>query len=188
MPAPVPTCWVGQTKQRAVTERATASTAGYCASPLLVGPGGSGPVTFEEPGPIRGCDAGPCPVVLGSLLHGPLVRPLAGVVFGCQRSRSTTSGEEVTRTHESDLIERNYTHGPVDLGLIVNLANRQATLKVKVFGEITATATVQEGRPMDKIISDKLPGDVVTLRLEAHKVSISGTVESQPVDHEIALP
>jgi hypothetical protein len=97
-------------------------------------------------------------------------------------------GEKVTRTHESDLIEKNYTHGSVDLRVIVNLANRQATLKVKVFGEITATATVQEGLPMDKVISDKLPGDVVTLRLEAHKVSISGTVERQPVDHEIALP
>lgn len=94
----------------------------------------------------------------------------------------------MTQAQESDLIEKNYTHGPVNLALIVNLANRQATLKAKVFGEIMATATVQDGRPMDKIISDKLPGDVVTLRLEAHKVSITGTVRKQPVDHEIALP
>jgi hypothetical protein len=53
----------------------------------------------------------------------------------------------MTQAQESDLIEKNYTHGPVNLALIVNLANRQATLKAKVFGEITATATVQDGRP-----------------------------------------
>jgi hypothetical protein len=97
-------------------------------------------------------------------------------------------GEKVTQAHESDLIENNYTHGPVDLTLIVNLANRQATLKVKVFGEVTATATVQEGRPIDKITSDKFPEDVVTLRLEAHKVGITGTLQDQPVAHEVVLP
>ena len=94
----------------------------------------------------------------------------------------------MTQAHESDLIENNYTHGPVDLTLIVNLANRQATLKAKVFGEVTATATVQEGRPIDKIISDKFPEDVVTLRLEAHKVKITGTLQGQPVAHEVVLP
>lgn len=94
----------------------------------------------------------------------------------------------MTQAQESDLIEKNYTHGPVDLTLIVNLANRQATLKAKVFGEVTATATVQEGRPIDKIISDKFPEDVVTLRLEAHKVKITGTLQGQPVAHEVVLP
>ena len=94
----------------------------------------------------------------------------------------------MTQAHESDLIENNYTHGPVDLTLIVNLANRQATLKAKVFGEVTATATVQEGRPIDKITSDKFPEDVVTLRLEAHKVGITGTLQDQPVAHEVVLP
>jgi hypothetical protein len=97
-------------------------------------------------------------------------------------------GGKVTQAEESDLVENNYTHGPVDLTLTVNLANRQATLKAKVFGEVTATATVQEGRPIDKIISDKLPGDVVALRLEARKVKITGTLEGQPVAHEVALP
>lgn len=106
---------------------------------------------------------------------------------GHQREQ-TTSGEKVTQAQESDLIEKNYTHGPVDLTLIVNLANRQATLKAKVFGEVTATATVQEGRPIDKIISDKFPEDVVTLRLEAHKVKITGTLKGQPVAHEVELP
>jgi hypothetical protein len=109
-------------------------------------------------------------------------------VLGYQRSRPTTSGEEVTEAQKYDLIEKNYTHGPVELMLIVNLANRQATLKTKVFGEVTATATVQDGRPMDKIISEKLPGDVVTLRIEAHKVTITGTLQNQPVAHEIELP
>jgi hypothetical protein len=90
----------------------------------------------------------------------------------------------VTEAQKYDLIEKNYTHGPVELMLIVNLANRQATLKTKVFGEVTATATVQDGRPMDKIISEKLPGDVVTLRIEAHKVTITGTLQNQPVAHE----
>jgi hypothetical protein len=94
----------------------------------------------------------------------------------------------VTQAQESDLIEKNYTHGPVDLTLIVNLVNRQATLKAKIFGDATATATVQEGRPIDKIISDQLPEDVLTLRLEAHKVRITGTLQGQPVDHEVALP
>ena len=94
----------------------------------------------------------------------------------------------MTQAQESNLIEKNYTHGPVDLTLIVNLANRQATLKAKVFGEVTATATVQEGRPIDKIISDKFPEDVVTLRLEAHKVKITGTLQGQPVAHEVVLP
>lgn len=94
----------------------------------------------------------------------------------------------MTQAQESDLIEKNYTHGPVDLTLIVNLANRQATLKAKAFGEVTATATVQEGRPIDKIISDKFPEDVVTLRLEAHKVKITGTLQGQPVAHEVVLP
>jgi hypothetical protein len=94
----------------------------------------------------------------------------------------------VTRGEQSDLIEKRYTHGPVDLALAVNLTNRQATLKAKIFGEVTATATVQEGRPIDKIIIDKLPEDVVTLRLEAHKVRITGTLQDQPVNHEVTLP
>lgn len=62
----------------------------------------------------------------------------------------------MTQAQESDLIEKNYAHGPVNLALIVNLTNRQATLKAKVFGEITATATVQDGRPIDKIIRVRL--------------------------------
>jgi hypothetical protein len=94
----------------------------------------------------------------------------------------------MTQAQESDLIEKNYTHGSVDLTLIVNLANRQATLKAKESGEVTATATVQEGRPIDKIISDKFPEDVVTLKLEAHKVRITGTLQDQPVAHEVVLP
>jgi hypothetical protein len=114
--------------------------------------------------------------------------PTSSVVWGYQRSRPTTSGEEVTEAQKSDLIEKIYTHGPVELMLIVNLANRQATLKVSVSGEVTATATVQDGRPMDKIISEKLPGDVVTLKIEAHKVRITGAVQNQPFAHEIELP
>jgi hypothetical protein len=94
----------------------------------------------------------------------------------------------VTQAEESDLIEKRYTHGPVDLTLAVNLTDRQATLKAKVFGEVTATATVQEGRPIDKIIIDKAPEDVLTLSLEAHKVTITGTLQDQPVNHEVALP
>lgn len=109
------------------------------------------------------------------------------VFVGLQGSGSTTLGDKVTQPQDADLIEENYTHGPVDLTLIVNLANRQATLKVKISGEATATATVQEGRPIDKIISDKLPEDVVTLRLEAHKVRITGTLQGQPVAHAVEL-
>ena len=109
------------------------------------------------------------------------------IVLGSRGSGPTTWGEKVTQPQDADHVEENYTHGPVNLTLIVNLANRQATLKVKIFGEATATATVQEGRPIDKIISDKLPEDVVTLRLEAHKVSITGTLQGQPVAHEVEL-
>ena len=107
--------------------------------------------------------------------------------MGYQGSGPAKLGGKLTQAQESDVIENNYTHGPVDLTLTVNLANRQATLKAKVSGEVTATATVQEGRPIDKIISDKLPGDVVALRLEAHKVRITGTLQGQPVAHEVEL-
>jgi hypothetical protein len=74
---------------RPVTTRLATLNTRVQREPRLVGPVGSGPVTFEEPGPIRGSDVGPCPVVLGSLRHGPLVPPLTSVVCGCQRSRPT---------------------------------------------------------------------------------------------------
>jgi hypothetical protein len=94
----------------------------------------------------------------------------------------------VTQAEESDIIERNYTHGPVNLALTVNPANRQATLEVTVFGDVTASATVQEGRPSDKIVSHQLSGGKLTLRLEAHKVRITGMLQDGPVNHEVALP
>lgn len=97
-------------------------------------------------------------------------------------------GEEVTQSEEPGLVEKNYTHGPVNLALTVNPANRQATLEVTVFGDVTASATVQEGRPSDKIVSHQLPGGNLTLRLEAHKVSITGMLQDGPVNHEVALP
>jgi hypothetical protein len=94
----------------------------------------------------------------------------------------------VTQAEKSNLIEKSYTHGLVNLALTVNLANRQATLEVAVSGDVTASATVQEGRPSDKIVSDRLPGGDLTLRLEAHEVTITGTLEDGPVNHEVALP
>jgi hypothetical protein len=94
----------------------------------------------------------------------------------------------VTQAEESDLIEKNYTHGPVNLALTVNPTNRQATLEVAVYGDVTASATVQEGRPSDKIVSHQLPGGDLTLRLEAHEVTITGILEDGPVNHEVALP
>jgi hypothetical protein len=97
-------------------------------------------------------------------------------------------GEKVTQAEESDVIEKNYTHGPANLALTVHPANRQATLKVTVSGDVTASATVQEGRPIDKIVSYQLPGGNLTLRLEAHTVRIIGTLQDGPVDHEVALP
>ena len=97
-------------------------------------------------------------------------------------------GDEVTRAGESDLIEKNYNHGQVDLALTVHPADRQATLNVAVLGDVTASATVQEGRPSDKIVSHRLPGGDLTLRLEAHKVTITGTLDDGPVNHEVALP
>ena len=81
---------------------------------------------------------------------------------------------EVTQAEEFDLIEKNYTHGPVNLALTVNPGNRQATLEVTVFEDVTASATVQEGRLSDKIVSHQPPGANLTLRLEAHKVTITG--------------
>ena len=97
-------------------------------------------------------------------------------------------GREVTQAGESDSIEKSYTHGPVNLALTINPANRQATLKVTVSGDVTATATVQEGRPSDKVVSHRLPDGDLTLRLEAHKVTITGALEDGPVNHEVALP
>jgi hypothetical protein len=97
-------------------------------------------------------------------------------------------GREVTQVGESDLIEKSYTHGSVNLALTIHPANRQATLKVSVSGDVTATATVQEGRPSDKVVSHRLPDSDLTLRLEAHKVTITGTLEDGPVRHEVALP
>jgi hypothetical protein len=94
----------------------------------------------------------------------------------------------VTQAEEPDLIEENYTHGPVNLALTVNPANRQATLKVKVFDDVTASATVHEGRPSDKVVSHQLPGGNLTLRLEAHKVTITGMLPDGPVNHKVALP
>ena len=94
----------------------------------------------------------------------------------------------MTQVGESDLIEKSYTHGPVNLALTIHPANRQATLKVSVSGDVTATATVQEGRPSDKVVSHRLPDRDLTLRLEAHKVTITGTLEDGPVRHEVALP
>jgi hypothetical protein len=93
----------------------------------------------------------------------------------------------VAQAEQSDVIEKNYTHGQVNFVLIVNRTNRQATLKAMVQGEVAATATVQEGRPVDKIVSDKLPGDTLTLRLEAHTVRITGRLQDGPVDHEVTL-
>jgi len=94
----------------------------------------------------------------------------------------------VAQVDESDLIEKNYTHGPVSLALTVNPTNRQATLEVTVSGSITASATVQEGRPSDKIVSHQLPDGDLTLRLEAHEVTITGMLEDGPVHHEVSLP
>ena len=95
----------------------------------------------------------------------------------------------MTQAEESDLIEKNYTHGPVNLALTVNPTNRQATLEVEVFGYVTASATVQEGRPSDKIVSHELPEATLTLRLEAHKVRITGMVAVQLVDGRgVSLP
>ena len=94
----------------------------------------------------------------------------------------------MTHAEESDLIEKDYTHGPVNLALTVDPANRQATLEVAVFGDVTASATVQEGRPSDKIVSHQLPGGTLTLRLEAHQVTITGMLQDGPVHHEVALP
>ncbi|MDQ3760852.1 MAG: hypothetical protein M3460_03900 [Actinomycetota bacterium] len=94
----------------------------------------------------------------------------------------------MTQAEEYNLIEKNYTHGSVNLALTVNLANRQATLKVAVFGDVTASATVQEGRPFDKVVSNEIPGGKLTLRLEAHKVKITGMLEDGPVNHEVAIP
>jgi hypothetical protein len=97
-------------------------------------------------------------------------------------------GEAVTQAEQSDVIEKNYTHGQVNFVLIVNRTNRQATLKAVVQGEIAATATVQEGRPVDKIVSDRLPGGTLTLRLEAHAVRVTGRLQDGSVDHEVTLP
>lgn len=94
----------------------------------------------------------------------------------------------MTQVGESDLIEKSYTHGPVNLALAIHPANRQATLKVSVSGDVTATATVQEGRPSDKVVSHRLPDSDLTLRLEAHKVTITGALADGPVNHEVALP
>lgn len=94
----------------------------------------------------------------------------------------------MTHAEESDLIAKSYTHGPVNLVLTVDSTNRQATLEVAVSGDVTATATVQEGRPSDKIVSHRLPGGDLTLRLEAHEVTITGTLEDGQVNHEVALP
>jgi len=94
----------------------------------------------------------------------------------------------VTQAEESDLIEKNYIHGPVNLALTVNPANRQATLEVTAFGDVTASATVQEGRPSDKIVSHQLPEGKLTLRLEAHKVRIIGMLQGDPINYEVALP
>jgi hypothetical protein len=94
----------------------------------------------------------------------------------------------VTQAAESDLIEKSYTHGAVNLALTINPANRQATLKVTVSGDVTASATVQEGRPTDKVVSHRLPDGGLTLRLEANKVTITGVLGDGPVNHEVALP
>lgn len=94
----------------------------------------------------------------------------------------------MAQAEESDLIEKNYAHGPVSLALTVHSANRQASLNVAVFGDVTASATVQEGRPSDKVASQRLPEGNLTLRLEAHKVSITGMLQDGPVNHEVALP
>lgn len=111
-------------------------------------------------------------------------RPVA-----CYRSEANENdGKEVTQAEESDLIEKSYTHGSIDLALTIHPANRQATLKVAVSGDVTASATVQEGRPSDKIVSHRLSGGSLTLRLEAHEVTITGTLEDGPVNHEVALP
>lgn len=94
----------------------------------------------------------------------------------------------MTQAEESGCIENNYTRGSVNLALAVDPANRQATLHVTVFGDATASATVQEGRPIDKVVSDRLPGGNLTLRLEAHRVRITGVLEDGDVDYEVALP
>ncbi len=94
----------------------------------------------------------------------------------------------MTHAEESDSIEKNYTRGEVNLALTVHPANRQATLNVVVFGDVTASATVQEGRPSDKIVSHRLPGGDLTLRLEAHKVSITGMLQDGPINYEVELP
>jgi hypothetical protein len=94
----------------------------------------------------------------------------------------------MTQAEESDLIEKNYTHGSVNLALSVDCANRRATLNVAVLGDVTASATVQEGRPSDKVVSHRLPGAELTLRLEAYKVSITGKLEDSPINHEVELP
>jgi len=46
-------------------------------------------------------------------------------------------------------LEKNYTHGSVNLALTVNPANRQATLNVTVFDVVTASATVHESDRQD---------------------------------------
>jgi hypothetical protein len=97
-------------------------------------------------------------------------------------------GREVTHAEKPDLIEKSFTHGLVKPALTVDPANRQATLEVAISGDVTASATVQEGRPSDKIASERLPGGALTLRLEAHEVTITGMLEDGPVNHEVALP
>jgi hypothetical protein len=114
--------------------------------------------------------------------HPTMCRAITG------RRPAELSGRKVTQAENSDLIKKSYTHGLVKLALTVNLANRQATLEVAVSGDVTASATVQEGRPSDKIVSHRLPWGALTLRLEAHEVTITGTLEDGPVNHEVALP
>ena len=114
--------------------------------------------------------------------HPTMCRAITG------RRPAELSGRKVTQAENSDLIKKSYTHGLVKLALTVNPANRQATLEVAVSGDVTASATVQEGRPSDKIVSHRLPWGALTLRLEAHEVTITGTLEDGPVNHEVALP
>lgn len=94
----------------------------------------------------------------------------------------------MTEATESDLIKKNYTHGSTNLALTVNPANRQANLNVTVCGEVAASATVQEGRPIDKIVINQLDPGNLTLRLEARRVRITGTLEEDSVDHEVVIP
>lgn len=93
----------------------------------------------------------------------------------------------MTQDEESDLIEKSYTHGPVDLELTIRPGDRQATLEARASGDVVSSATVHEGRPTDRIVSHQLPGGNLTLRLEAHEVTITGTLQHGPVNHEVTI-